>query len=182
MFQRLNLLSENYWGCKFDQGHIFTCKLRNAYQVTRKSCIIQCRTPISHAPFISAILSELNSVMEMNEPLIQGRATANDYFYYWLICWWFLRLMSEKCLNCSSQFPRAQCDIFKLLLLSKQQPEHKDSSFIFINDTENGKSSHLRHKPAVRFTFLFEKWLARYIDYQNSWWLIFYRSINRLLD
>lgn len=43
------------------QGQIFTCKLNNAYGVTRKPCIIQFRTPVSHADLTStsAILSEL---------------------------------------------------------------------------------------------------------------------------
>ena len=56
----MKLFLENYSVSKFDQCQIFTCKLNNAYEVTRKSCIIQFRTPISHVVIISAIVSKLS--------------------------------------------------------------------------------------------------------------------------
>ncbi len=53
-----------------------------------------------------------------------------------------------------------------LLLLSKQQPKHKDSSFIIINDTEKQQIiTFKRPKPAILFTFSFKNDNKTIIDY-----------------
>ncbi len=44
---------------------------------------------------------------------------------------------------------------------------------------KSSKSSHLRCHTGISFYFLFEKRLKSLIDHQNSWWLIYYWSINR---
>ncbi len=53
------------------------------------------------------------------------RAATYNYFHYSLIIIFTINRsfheMSEKCEKCSTQSPRAQCNVFRLLLLSKQQ-------------------------------------------------------------
>ncbi len=73
-------------------------------------------------------------------------AAANICFHYWLIHQLVSPLiaMSKKCEKCSSQFSRAQCDIFRFLLLSNNSPKHKNSSFIIINDPEKQEKVTIR--------------------------------------
>ena len=67
------------------------------------------------------------------------RAATYDYIHYQLICQSIFFILSIACVRCSqSQFPRAQSDIFKLLLLAptnNQKPE--DSSFNFTYEKES---------------------------------------------
>lgn len=52
---------------------------------------------------------------------VQNRAAAYNHFHNWFICW----LMSQKCL---SQFPRAQRDVYRLLVYLCRCPVRWPSS------------------------------------------------------
>ncbi len=58
--------------------------------------------------------------------------------------------------------------------------KYKDS-FIFIKDTKKQQMLTFKILHQQFFLLLFEKWLKRLLDYQNSWQFIFYRLIIRLI-
>ncbi len=67
--------------------------------------------------------------------LWQCRAASTDYFHSWLICWLCLLINQLVSLQnvknsdkCTLQFPRAQGDVFKHIVLSSQQSKSQRHS------------------------------------------------------
>lgn len=75
MFQRVKLLSEKLFQlltlASLINAKYLNVNYNHAYEVTRKSCIIQFRTSISDTAFISATLPELILSDGKKEPLIR---------------------------------------------------------------------------------------------------------------
>ncbi len=62
--------------------------------------------------------------------------------------------MSTKFEKCSPQCPRAQYDVFKLFLLSKQQPKTEMESKMTEKEKKKVSNPHIQEaKPAILFTF-----------------------------
>ncbi len=98
--------------------------------------------------FICALKSSLTVIWtNHHNTRPSDRAVTTDCSHYWLIShifswlmimtqWLIIAQNVKKMEKMLSKFPRAQFDVFRLLFLPKQQPKHRYSSFIIINNTK----------------------------------------------
>ncbi len=90
--------------------------------------------------------------------------------------------MTRKFEKCSSQFPKAQWCLQIASFIQNNSPNHKDSSFMIINETEKQQIFTVQRLNQLFYLlFYFKKWQKQLINYQNSGRLIFCQLIIRLI-